>query len=107
MSQQRVSSMREQPLIRVDMKINDMVGNGIFGILFKWVNYGKGWRPRWFVLQDGVLPTVINEVARLLASLGTPREHRIRRKKVATSIHDRLFIRMSRITIQLKGEEGE
>ncbi|CAM6097742.1 unnamed protein product [Calypogeia fissa] len=25
------------------------------GILFKWVNYGKGWRPRWFVLQEGVL----------------------------------------------------
>ncbi|CAI0403964.1 unnamed protein product [Linum tenue] len=25
------------------------------GILHKWVNYGRGWRPRWFVLQDGVL----------------------------------------------------
>ncbi|XP_027369058.1 oxysterol-binding protein-related protein 1C-like [Abrus precatorius] len=39
----------------VDVKINDLVGNGISGILNKWVNYGKGWRPRWFVLQDGVL----------------------------------------------------
>lgn len=38
-----------------DLKINDIVGNGISGILHKWVNYGKGWRPRWFVLQDGVL----------------------------------------------------
>ncbi|XP_057504507.1 oxysterol-binding protein-related protein 1C-like isoform X2 [Actinidia eriantha] len=38
-----------------DLKINDIVGNGISGILYKWVNYGKGWRPRWFVLQDGVL----------------------------------------------------
>ncbi|CAN4081350.1 unnamed protein product [Withania somnifera] len=37
------------------LKINDIVGNGISGILHKWVNYGKGWRPRWFVLQDGVL----------------------------------------------------
>ncbi|XP_027367707.1 oxysterol-binding protein-related protein 1C-like isoform X2 [Abrus precatorius] len=45
-------SQREQP---VDVKINDLVGNGISGILYKWVNYGKGWRPRWFALQDGVL----------------------------------------------------
>ncbi|KAG0456428.1 hypothetical protein HPP92_024216 [Vanilla planifolia] len=27
----------------------------VAGILYKWVNYGKGWRSRWFVLQDGVL----------------------------------------------------
>ncbi|KAL5567407.1 hypothetical protein UlMin_030571 [Ulmus minor] len=38
-----------------EVKINDIVGNGISGILHKWVNYGRGWRPRWFVLQDGVL----------------------------------------------------
>ncbi|KAF5791273.1 putative oxysterol-binding protein [Helianthus annuus] len=38
-----------------DVKINDIVGDGISGVLNKWVNYGKGWRPRWFVLQDGVL----------------------------------------------------
>ncbi|KAK4779638.1 hypothetical protein SAY87_015744 [Trapa incisa] len=25
------------------------------GILYKWVNYGKGWRARWFMLEDGVL----------------------------------------------------
>ncbi|KAL7176467.1 hypothetical protein ACSBR2_029908 [Camellia fascicularis] len=40
---------------QMEVKINDIVGNGISGILYKWVNYGKGWRPRWFVLQDGVL----------------------------------------------------
>nr|XP_016472418.1 PREDICTED: oxysterol-binding protein-related protein 1B-like isoform X2 [Nicotiana tabacum] len=37
-------------------RMNDInVGNGISGILYKWVNYGRGWRPRWFVLHDGVL----------------------------------------------------
>ncbi|XP_061967743.1 oxysterol-binding protein-related protein 1C-like isoform X2 [Populus nigra] len=51
----RTSHQREQPLVQVDVKINDIVGNGISGVLYKWVNYGKGWRPRWFVLQDGVL----------------------------------------------------
>lgn len=34
-------------------------GNGgggvVAGILYKWVNYGKGWRSRWFTLEDGVL----------------------------------------------------
>lgn len=27
----------------------------VAGILYKWVNFGKGWRPRWFVLKEGVL----------------------------------------------------
>lgn len=26
----------------------------VAGILYKWVNYGKGWRPRWFALKEGV-----------------------------------------------------
>ncbi|KAG6578992.1 Oxysterol-binding protein-related protein 1C, partial [Cucurbita argyrosperma subsp. sororia] len=34
----RHSSAREPP---VDVKINDIFGNGICGILYKWVNYGK------------------------------------------------------------------
>ncbi|KAL8217766.1 hypothetical protein R6Q57_021139 [Mikania cordata] len=56
-----VSEIAQQSMMRLtigdqrDVKINDIVGNGISGILHKWVNYGKGWRPRWFVLQDGVL----------------------------------------------------
>ncbi|KAK2636638.1 hypothetical protein Ddye_031430 [Dipteronia dyeriana] len=31
------------------------VSSAVAGILYKWVNYGKGWRSRWFVLEDGVL----------------------------------------------------
>lgn len=38
-----------------EVKIKDIVGCGIAGILHKWVNYGRGWQSRWFVLQDGVL----------------------------------------------------
>lgn len=34
---------------------NGGVSGGLAGILYKWVNYGKGWRSRWFVLEDGVL----------------------------------------------------
>lgn len=25
------------------------------GVLYKWTNYGKGWRSRWFVLRNGML----------------------------------------------------
>ncbi|XP_010250934.1 PREDICTED: oxysterol-binding protein-related protein 1D-like isoform X2 [Nelumbo nucifera] len=34
---------------------NGAVNGSVAGILYKWVNYGKGWRSRWFVLEDGVL----------------------------------------------------
>ncbi|KAI4327102.1 hypothetical protein L6164_019602 [Bauhinia variegata] len=27
----------------------------VAGILYKWTNYGKGWRSRWFLLKNGVL----------------------------------------------------
>ncbi|CAL9766469.1 unnamed protein product [Musa acuminata subsp. burmannicoides] len=40
---------------RGDLRLNDIVRNGVSGVLHKWVNYGRGWRLRWFVLQDGVL----------------------------------------------------
>ncbi|KAI3716740.1 hypothetical protein L1987_67838 [Smallanthus sonchifolius] len=29
--------------------------SGFAGVLYKWTNYGKGWRSRWFVLRNGVL----------------------------------------------------
>ncbi|KAL9245525.1 hypothetical protein vseg_019169 [Gypsophila vaccaria] len=35
--------------------ITAMVRSGICGVLYKWINYGKGWKLRWFVLQDGVV----------------------------------------------------
>uniref|UniRef100_A0A453H660 PH domain-containing protein n=1 Tax=Aegilops tauschii subsp. strangulata TaxID=200361 RepID=A0A453H660_AEGTS len=37
------------------VRLNEIVGGGISGVLYKWVNYGRGWRPRWFALSDGVL----------------------------------------------------
>ncbi|CAJ1974770.1 unnamed protein product [Sphenostylis stenocarpa] len=46
---------RQHTTSRGEVMLNDVVGNGISGILHKWVNYGRGWRPRWFVLHDGVL----------------------------------------------------
>ncbi|KAI4368468.1 hypothetical protein MLD38_017024 [Melastoma candidum] len=30
-------------------------GRAVEGLVYKWVNYGKGWRERWMVLRDGVL----------------------------------------------------
>ncbi|CAK7332467.1 unnamed protein product [Dovyalis caffra] len=40
-----------------ESKVYSVNGGGasIAGILYKWVNYGKGWRSRWFMLEDGVL----------------------------------------------------
>lgn len=38
-----------------DGKSGGGLNGKVAGILYKWVNYGKGWRSRWFVLQDGVL----------------------------------------------------
>ncbi|KAG9154426.1 hypothetical protein Leryth_000848 [Lithospermum erythrorhizon] len=30
-------------------------GGGFAGLLYKWTNYGKGWRSRWFTIKNGVL----------------------------------------------------
>eukprot|EP01018_Ginkgo_biloba_P035127 Gb_34620 [translate_table: standard] len=48
-------SSQETPFEFRDVKLNNIVGASLSGILYKWVNYGKGWRVRWFVLKDGVL----------------------------------------------------
>jgi hypothetical protein len=37
-----------------DSKAYGGVSGGVAGILYKWVNYGKGRRSRWFALEDGV-----------------------------------------------------
>lgn len=39
----------------MDLSIFGGSGSSLGGILYKWVNYGKRWRARWFVLEDGVL----------------------------------------------------
>ncbi|KAB1208894.1 Oxysterol-binding protein-related protein 1C [Morella rubra] len=73
----RQRSIREGQILSVDHRevmIYDIVGNGISGILYKWVNYGRGWRPRWFVLQDGVLSYFkIHGPDRITLSLETER----------------------------------
>ncbi|KAK6922319.1 Oxysterol-binding protein [Dillenia turbinata] len=45
---------RQQGLEVEDTTVNVNAAS-VGGILYKWVNYGKGWRARWFVLEDGVL----------------------------------------------------
>ncbi|KAM0835739.1 hypothetical protein ACQ4PT_062745 [Festuca glaucescens] len=56
------------------VKLNEIVGGGISGVLYKWVNYGRGWRPRWFALSDGVLSYYkIHGPDRILLSRDTDR----------------------------------
>ncbi|KAL8226635.1 hypothetical protein R6Q57_016467 [Mikania cordata] len=38
-----------------EIAVPPIAATSISGILDKWVNCSKGWKPRWFVLQDGVL----------------------------------------------------
>ncbi|XP_059633635.1 oxysterol-binding protein-related protein 1D [Cornus florida] len=43
--------------VLVESRDPKVFGNNgsVAGILYKWVNYGKGWKSRWFVLEHGVL----------------------------------------------------
>lgn len=40
-----------------DTKAGNEAGSNVnvAGVLYKWTNYGKGWRSRWFSLHNGVL----------------------------------------------------
>jgi hypothetical protein len=79
------------------VKLNEIVGGGISGILYKWVNYGRGWRPRWFVLQDGVLSyykihgpdriVLSRETERGAKVIGEDSLRRLNRPSTSTSSH--------------------
>ncbi|GAB2224210.1 hypothetical protein Droror1_Dr00004962 [Drosera rotundifolia] len=65
---------------REKVRINEIIRNnyGICGVLYKWVNYGKGWRPRWFVLEDGVVSYYkVNGPDRITVSLESERGCRV------------------------------
>lgn len=67
-----------RPAVGEVKKINDLVGGGVSGVLYKWVNYGKGWRPRWFVLADGVLSYYkIHGPDKIVVSLETEKGSRV------------------------------
>jgi hypothetical protein len=78
-----------------EVKMTDIVGQGVSGVLYKWVNYGKGWRLRYFILQDGVLSyykihghgkMVLNrEVEKGTKVIGEESFRRISRQKNGTS----------------------
>ncbi|XP_062146449.1 oxysterol-binding protein-related protein 2A isoform X1 [Alnus glutinosa] len=49
----------------------------VAGVLYKWTNYGKGWRSRWFLLRNGVVSYAkIRRPENL--SLLTPATHEVR-----------------------------
>jgi len=49
----------------------------VAGVLYKWTNYGKGWRSRWVLLRNGVVSYAkIRRPENL--SLLTPTTHEVR-----------------------------
>eukprot|EP00258_Populus_trichocarpa_P031713 XP_024447732.1 oxysterol-binding protein-related protein 1C isoform X2 [Populus trichocarpa] len=54
-SSSAIESISRLPSIRETQFLLSLQNKEISGILQKWVNYGKGWRPRFFLLDDGVL----------------------------------------------------
>lgn len=91
-------------------------GRSVAGILYKWTNYGKGWRSRWFLLRDGILsyskirrPESVNQLSpsddvRLIGDISTDRLWRMnscsgrgRRKhhKTIGIVHLKVCIRTS------------
>ncbi|KAL2903503.1 Oxysterol-binding protein-related protein 1D [Bienertia sinuspersici] len=61
-----------------DMRLYASNGGGaVAGILYKWVNYGKGWRSRWFVLEDGVLSYYkLHGPDKIMVSSSSPRREK-------------------------------
>ncbi|KAJ6422855.1 hypothetical protein OIU84_027767 [Salix udensis] len=54
-SSSAIESISRLPSIRETHFLLSLQNKEISGILQKWVNYGRGWRPRFFLLNDGVL----------------------------------------------------
>ncbi|KAJ6349197.1 hypothetical protein OIU77_006726 [Salix suchowensis] len=54
-SSSAIESISRLPSIRETHFLLALQNKEISGILQKWVNYGRGWRPRFFLLNDGVL----------------------------------------------------
>jgi oxysterol-binding protein 1 len=42
----------------------------VAGVLYKWTNIGRGWRPRWFAIRGGVL--AYSKIRRRVAAEPTP-----------------------------------
>ncbi|XAR64465.1 hypothetical protein NMG60_11024823 [Bertholletia excelsa] len=75
---------------------NGSASGSVAGILYKWVNYGKGWRSRWFMLEDGVLAYYkIHGPDKILMSPSRERgvkvigEDSLRYMKKSTSVNNR------------------